>query len=281
MEHKDGIFYLFFSAFFRDRGRERSHVVGITTLDWRHFSDPFLMIDGKENGWTGNGIYYLTFNSWGEEHPNGEKNQLFVITSMDLVHWSPYQRIGRNLTQNLRCIDIAITFANYKFYIIWKDESIRVPLKKYSARIATAEDIFGEWTFIIDGYPEFYLQGKQLSLLIHENYQFLVCNDQQFLLCLDYRPSHPVLYQIGGDPHQDANWLRWEEGVDLNIPQEKFNTQHIANAPFIADWRIFDGSYYILYAGRTIGFTHAGRGNNKLGLARSTDLVNWMTPPKF
>jgi hypothetical protein len=287
MAYREGIFYLFFSAFYRDRGRERSHVVGVTTRDWFIFSKPFLHIDGREQGWTGmcspdialiDGIYYLTFNSWGEEHPNGQKNQLFYISSPDLIQWSDYHQIGKNLTENIRCIDISIAKHNGAFYIMWKDESIRVPRKKYMPRIAKASALESDWWFIGDGYPHYFLSTGLESRFVHENYQFLRIDSKQYLLSLDYAPHHPVLYEIGGNPNVDESWLRWVNGKDLVVPKERFNRAQRSNAPFLADWRGFDGYFYMLYAGRTHALTHAGRGNNKLGLARSPDLTDWAVP---
>lgn len=287
MAYNEGVFFLFFSAFYRDRGRERSHVVGVTTKDWKLFSKPFLHIDGRDQGWTGmcspdiqfiDGFYYLTFNSWGEEHPNGQKNQLFYIKSSDLSHWTDYRQIGKNLTENIRCIDIGITKANGYYYIMWKDESIRNPRKRYIARIAKTASLDGDWQFIGDGYPKFTLDNGFESKLTHENYEFIKIDGVQYLLSLDYSPHHSVLYKIGGAIEKDSSWLNWVEGKSFNIPKERFNTNDRANAPFLADWRIYDGYFYLLYAGRTHGFTHAGRGNNKLGLARSRDLIYWLVP---
>jgi len=287
MAYKDETFYLFFSAFFRERGRERSHVVGVTTLDWKVFSEPFLFMDGRDDGWTGmcspnitrvNATYYLTFNSWGDVHPNGQKNQLFYCESEDLGHWTSYRQIGQDLTHDIRCIDIAITFYDDQFYVMWKDESIRQPIKKYKTRIASCPLLTEPWNFIGDGYAHFFLHGGKESSLTHENYEFIEIEGKQMLLSLDYSPHHPVLYSIGGASEIEASWQTWIDGRDLMLPREQFNTNHIANAPFLADWRENDGYFYLLYAGRTHGLTHAGRGNNKLGLARSRDLTTWNVP---
>jgi hypothetical protein len=61
---------------------------------------------------------------------------------------------------------------------------------------------------------------------------------------------------------------------------ENFNTDNVANACFRADWREYDGHFYMIYCGRTEGKSHLGRGNNKLGLARSKELINWQAPCK-
>ena len=120
--------------------------------------------------------------------------------------------------------------------------------------------------------------GKE-SGKIQENYQFLHIDGKWYLLSSDYNPKVTTLYEMEGEGSEDGHWQKWVNGYDLDIPTESFNTDHIANAPFIADWRQYDGYFYILYAGRTHQKSHAGRGDNKLALARSKELVRWEIPP--
>ena len=162
--------------------------------------------------------------------------------------------------------------------MMWKDETMRKPVKKYTSRIASSSALNEPWSFIGDGHARFYLYGGNESHLTHENYEFIAIDRKQMLLSLDYAPHHPVLYTISKDPECDESWLTWIDGYDLLVPRERFNTLHVANAPYLVDWREHDGYFYLLYAGRTHGFTHAGRGNNKLGLARSRDLQAWNIP---
>src|SRR4051812_2944642 len=53
MAYRDGTFYVFFSAFYPDRGQVRSHVVEVSTTDFKHFSEPIFNFDGEEEGWIG------------------------------------------------------------------------------------------------------------------------------------------------------------------------------------------------------------------------------------
>ena len=84
-----------------------------------------------------------------------------------------------------------------------------------------------------------------------------------------------MIYKMAGPGNNDDDWLHWINGAPINIQVQSFNTNHTANCPFVADWREHDGHFYIIYAGRTEGLSHARRGNNKLGLARSKNLINW------
>jgi hypothetical protein len=76
MAYRNGTFYVFFSAFYPDRGQVRSHVVEVSTPDFKHYSEPIFNFDGEEDGWIGmcspdiqrlNGTYVMTFNSWGDK----------------------------------------------------------------------------------------------------------------------------------------------------------------------------------------------------------------------
>ena len=71
MAYRDGTFYVFFSAFYPERGQVRSHVVEVSTRDFKHFSEPIFNFDGEEEGWIGmcspdvqrlGGKFVMTFN---------------------------------------------------------------------------------------------------------------------------------------------------------------------------------------------------------------------------
>jgi hypothetical protein len=74
-------------------------------------------------------------------------------------------------------------------------------------------------------------------------------------------------------------WLGFSHFQDLQNPPKAFNTRSIGNAPFLADFRENDWYFSLFYAGSTEGQSHAGRGDNRLGLARSRDLHEWQVPP--
>ncbi|MBD3352101.1 MAG: hypothetical protein GF364_11495 [Candidatus Lokiarchaeota archaeon] len=289
MEYKDGIFYLFYSAFYRDRFKIKCHVVEVSTKDWLTFSKPIFNLSSKEKGWTGlaspninkiNDKYILTFNSWGNRHSNKRTNNLFYIESEDLIHWSEMRQVARNLTENIRVIDIAVANENNKFYVIWKDRDRKRITKMDRARIAVSHSLDGTFEYIGDGYMKFLLKNGTESSKIHENFEFIKIDGIWYILSTDYRPHRPYLYRISGTGRgvDDNCWLKWTDGYELNIPQEQFNTHDRSNAGFLADWREYDGHYYLLYAGTTEGRSHARRGDSKLGLARSNNLLIWNLP---
>ena len=289
VEYKDGTFFLFFSAFYRDRGKIRSHVVEISTKDWKTFSEPILTLDGREENWTGMASpniskidenYVLTFNSWGTRHPNKRTNNLFHVTSKDLINWSEMKQVARNLTEEIRAIDIAIAFENNMYYLMFKDRDFKRIKKIDRARIAVSNHLDDDFEYIENGFARFYLKDRQENKKTHENYQFLKIDGTWYLLSTDYMPHEPFIYHIGGSGsgENDMDWLTWENGYKLAIKQEKFNTYHLANAGFLADWRRHDGNFYFIYAGNTEVRSFARRGNNKLGLSRSTSLKDYHPP---
>ena len=274
MAYRDGTFYVFFSAFYPERGQVRSHVVEVSTRDFKHFSDPTFNFDGEEEGWIGmcspdvqrlGGKFVMTFNSWGDKP--GKPNLLFYMTSEDLVHWSQRQTLAANLTQDKRVIDAALAEADGGYYLIWK-EGTQGHMKP---RIAFAAALDQPFKFVGDGFPALLMADGKDDGLTHENYEFVHMKGKWYLLTTDYNPEGPYLYQL--DPV--SGWLKWTQGYRLQTPKEKFNTDHRDNAAALYDWRQYDGYYYLIYGGRTEGKTFAGRGWNQLGLSRSKDLIHW------
>ncbi|MGA3225692.1 MAG: hypothetical protein ABSC65_18140 [Acidobacteriaceae bacterium] len=274
MAYRDGTFYVFFSAFYPERGQVRSHVVEVSTHDFKHFSEPILNFDGEEEDWFGmcspdvqrlGGNYVMTFNSWGDKP--GKPNLLFYMTSEDLVHWSPRQTLARNLTHDKRVIDAALAEADRGYYLIWK-EGTQGNMKP---RLAFTTALDQPFKFVGDGFPVLLMKDGKDNSLTHENYEFVYTLGKWYLLTTDYNPEGPYLYQL--DP--GSGWLKWTQGYRLQTPKEKFNTDHRDNAAALYDWRQYDGYYYLIYGGRTEGKTFAGRGWNQLGLSRSKDLIHW------
>jgi len=267
MIEKDGMFYLFFSAFYWEDGQERSHVVGVKSPDFRSWSEPLFNWRGKEDGWLGmcspniifvQGTYYLTYNSWGDKP--GQPNQLFYARSSDLEHWEHHLPLAQNLTGGTRAIDAAVIYAAPKYYLIWKEIQ--------TAQIACCERMDGNWIRI--GQSTDYWQ---------ENAHFIRM-DGKYHLVLTARGQLTAIAPMLADGSQDEHWTQWGDFRVFDVPRESFNTHEAANAGFLADWRDKDGFFYLLYAGTTEGHSHARRGDNRLGLARSRDLLHWQAPPQ-
>jgi hypothetical protein len=268
MVYDHGFFYLYFSAFFFDEGRERSHIAAVRTKDFKSCSEPLFVWNGVEQGWIGlcspdirkiGDEWFLTFNSWGDK--KGEPNQLFYATSKDLSSWSSMKPLAKNITDGVRAIDAAIFPFNNKIYLVWKRGQEPV--------VSVGDSLnSNNWRNI----------GRPIEPWF-ENGQFFE-SDGKINLLVTTREHLPAIAGMSGSGLADSCWLNWENLRPLEIIGEEFNTNEKANAASIIDWRSYDGYFYLIYAGRTEGESHEHRGNNKLALARSKDLVQWELPGK-
>ncbi|MCG8373886.1 MAG: hypothetical protein MI700_10150 [Balneolales bacterium] len=257
-------FYLFFSAFFFDNGRERCHVSGVKTKDFKSFSEPLFIWDGQEEGWIGmcspnltvmGDTYVLTYNSWGDKR--GAPNQLFYAVSNDLENWEYHLPLAKNLTDGVRAIDAALYVYDDTFYLMWK-------------RIQTSQVSFSATL------DEGWMNMGRTNLGWFENAEMIDIDNKMHLIGT-FRSHKQFIYTMKGLPQDHWNWTEWELLSEVTVPEEGFNTDERMNAGFLVDWRKYDGYFYYLYAGRTEGESHAGRGNQKLALARSKDLMTWET----
>jgi len=268
----DGTVYAFSSAFYEDDGRVRSHVIGVHTKDFKKWSEPVFSIDGREDGWIGmcspdcskiGDTWYLTFNSWGDKE--GCPNQLFYISSKDLVNWSSRKPLAHNVTKDVRAIDAAVAGAEGKIHLIYKENQ--------TARVAVGASMDGEFRWIGDGLPRFARRDGGDSSW-HENYSFIKVANRWRLYCIGHQTT-PLIYTMKGPGERDEDWLDWIDGVTMFQEKERFNTDQSTQAPALLDLSSVDGYFYMIYGGRTEGITNLGRGNYKMGLSRSTDLLNW------
>lgn len=269
--HREGTFFLFFSAFYSSNGRIRTHLVEVSTKDFKAYSEPILNFTGEENDWIGmcspdviqvGDIYYLTLNSWGDKP--GKLNQLFFMTSRDLVNWSDYKPMAANLTTE-RAIDAAVAHHDNKFFLIWKEIQ--------TTKVAVGETMEGDFSVV--GYPEFLKLPSDRSAKL-ENYQFIKLDGRWYLLGTKMDEGHyPNLYRMTGSGDKESDWLNWTDGHELKVSRQHFNTRDGANAAMLADWRQHDDFFYLLYAGTTEADSYLGRGWNRLGIARSKELFHW------
>ncbi len=275
--YQDGNFHLFFSAFYEDRGRVRSHVVQVTTPDFKTFSEPLVNLDGREDDWIGmcspdvariGDTWYLCYNSWGDKED--QPNQLFFRSSKDLKNWSPARPLAANLTRRVRAIDAAVASWQGKVILFWKEVQ--------TTRCAVGDSMEGKFRLIGDGYPKTWMRdGREVTW--NENYQLLFIDGKWRLLTstkMDGSTMFPVLFTMEGDGTRLEDWLTWVDGYRLDVAQEEFNTRDRANASaLMLPGRMGDGCWYLLYAGNTEGQTFLKRGHNRLGISRSRDLEHW------
>lgn len=279
MAEQSGTYYVFFSAFYSDHGQIRSHVVEVSTPDFKAFSQPILNFDGEDAGWKGmcspdvqklGNVWGLSFNSWGDDPKR--PNQLFYMTSADLVHWSSRQPLAANLTAGQSVIDLSLAFVEGSYYAVWRQGLEDYP-KDIHLRVAKAKSLSGPWRFVGSGIGTLNMANGHGSGLIHENYQFTWIGDVLHLLSDDYSDKVEGEYLYALAPGDEP--LTWAKGVELQVPVQSFNRLVRCFAAALYDWRKLDGYYYLIYAGCNEQQTYLGRGWNRLGLARSKDLIHW------
>jgi len=274
-----GEFYVFFSAFYKDHGQIRSHVVEVSTRDFRTFSPPLMNFDGEESGWLGmctpdvqrvGDVWVLAFNSWGDDPQRPD--QLFYVTSRDLVHWSSRLPLAANLTAGQSVIGPSVTCDDHGCYGAWREGLEDYP-DKIRIRIAAAAKLNGPWHYVGSGYGSLKMANGRDNGLIHENYQFLRIDGVLHMLSDDYRDNleGQYLYALLDPSHP----LDWGKGFELKVPLQSFNRGIRCQAAALYDWRAQDGYFYLIYAGANEQTSYLGRGWNRLALARSRDLIHW------
>ena len=274
----DGVIHVYFSAFFLDAGMERCHVAQTSTRDLQTFTPAIVIFDGRSDGWVGmcspdvqhmGGQYVMTFNAWGDASP--KPKQLFYATSADLITWSVAHPLAATLTAGRSYIDAALAPSAGQLFLFYKDD------QTLQTHLAAGPALDGPWHVVGSGLPAIMTASGQPTGQVHENYQLLLIDGHWRLLTTDYAPitNEGFLYTMHGAGLAETDWLTWEGGYKLAVQREAFNTNHVDNAAYLVDERAGDGFFYLFYAGRTEGNTHAGRGDNKLGVSRSTDLMVW------
>jgi hypothetical protein len=98
--------------------------------------------------------------------------------------------------------------------------------------------------------------------------------------------DQPYIFTLGpGDPTSPSTWLHWSAAQQFVVPSQTFNSgpgvssvgyEH-ANSAFLCVGP--HGEDYLTYAGSTELTQFGGWGHARIGLARSSDLVQWQVPP--
>jgi len=279
MARSDGTYYVFFSAFYPDRGRLRSHVVEVSTRDFRTFSEPIVNFDGEADGFIGlctpdveklDDTWVMVFNSWGDDAHRPD--QLFYKTSPDLVHWSATRPLAHEITAGRSVIGPSITRIGHLYYASWRDGLEDDP-KNIRVRIASAAALDGPWRYAGSGNATLVMASGAPNGRIHENEQFVRIDGTLRMISDDYNDTAEgaFLYTLANlaDP------LTWTRGYELQIAAEAFNTATRCEAASLYDWREQDGYFYLIYDAANEQKTYEGRGWKRLALARSRDLIHW------
>lgn len=254
--YKDGKPHIFASAFYEDRGIVRSHVIAATGDSLDTLEAPYLNWSGEDIGAKGlaspqvtliDGVYYMTYNTWGDLE--GSPNQLFYAVSTDLISWETHKPLAKNLTEGIRSIDVCAEKIDGHIYLIYKEVQTTV--------FACGESMNGD-----------FVKVKNKTFGWYENYQLFMDNEALYAVATD-REHEPVLLKHAGDKITPETYGQFVPVKKILPKEQGFNTHHRANAASLTH---YDGKYMLLYAGNTENSSHAGRGNNKLGIAVSDRL---------
>ena len=277
MINREGVWYVFASFFYYKNEGLVSHVACIKTRDFITYSEPIFVIDGHAAGWKGmaspdivlhEGKYYLTYNSWGDRE--GKPNQLFYAVSEDLIHWEFDKPLAANLTQGKRAIDAALAFEDGRCFLVYKEG--QKPIVAY----ADSPDS-KQWVKI--GSPAIgWFENAQLIRI--DNCWHLVATVKRKADGTATEEHGPAFSRMLGDPASPASWMQWEpfRAIHADIPVHAYSINEKANAAFLVDNRDADGHFYLLAAARTEGVSFGRRGDCRLVLYRSTDLIKWFAP---
>ena len=195
-------------------------------------------------------------------------------TSSDasLGSWSGAHPLGHGLAD--RMIDGALAFTGHGVILGFKAGTTTQHFE-----IAWAPRLSAP--FRIVGQPDISVYNDTV-----ENYEFLTVAGSWHLVATSNTLDQPFIFTLGpGNPSQPSTWLHWVAGRELSVPNESFNSssglssvnfEH-ANSAFLCVGP--QGEDYLTYAGSTDLTSFGGWGHASVGIARSTDLVNWSVPP--
>ena len=225
------------------------------------------------------GRLVITYQSFVHDGRGGLA-KLYYRTTSDFVHFSaPHQLLRPVFTSEAdRLIDPALAWTPAGLLLGFKTGQDTQSFELARSETGT---LAGPWKLV--GKPDIRVFGDTI-----ENYQFIQIDGRWKLLATSNQLDRPFLFDLAGDAHRPAGWLRWSAGRQLEIPQEAWNTglgitgstfEH-ANCAYLVDQRPRDGHFYVIYEDASEMSSFGGQGHGALGLARSTDLVHWSVPPQ-
>ena len=230
--------------------------------DLRHWSSPRVIADNAASPdivRSPSGTFIVTYQT-----PQG----LAYRTSSDasLRSWSPAHPLGHGLAT--RMIDAALAFTGDGVILGFKAGTASQHFE-----IAWAPSLSAPFHLV--GLPDIVLYGDTV-----ENEEFVTVDGVWHLVATSNTLDQPFIFTLGpGDASVPSTWLHWSAGWQLSLPGEAFDSgpgissvgfEH-ANSAFLCVGP--QGEDYLTYAGSTELTTFGGWGHARIGVARSSDLV--------
>ena len=285
----NGLWHLFFSAIDRDGHWSIGHATSLDFVNWSN--PPTLWPD--QPGTLGlaspdivqgpDGLYVMVYQSQPGEL--SAESKLYYRRSADLAAWSQARPLGLDLHPGPeeRMIDAAIVWAGPGLILGYKLGLREGEPQHFELARSRSGDLDGPWELL--GRPRIEVYGDTV-----ENYQFLSIDGAWRLLATSNSFNRPWLFRLAAETARDdagAGWLDWEDGFELEVPVEAWNTRpggisgfdyEQANCAYLCDARSSDGYFYLLYAGSTELDSFDGWGHARIGVVRSADLREWEVP---
>jgi hypothetical protein len=224
------------------------------------------------------GTFVVTYQSDPSTHG---QDKLYYRTSADLVHWSAAYPLAPTLASAAadRQIDAAVAYTGHGVILGFKASS-GSSAQHFEIAWSPSGSLSGPWTLV--GRPGITLYGDKV-----ENYEFVAAGGRWHLVATSNQLDQPWMFSLDGDPATPSSWLHWAAGRELHVPAQRWDTgpgissigYEQDNSAFLCNARSVDGYYYLLYAGSRELTQFGGWGHAGIGIARSTDLVHWQTPP--
>jgi hypothetical protein len=208
---------------------------------------------------------------------NSRKVVYRVSADPTQFHLSAPRRIAPGIHDDERQIDVGLAHTEHGVFAMFKRGAREQLVQTPTLVVSPNGSLDGPWSLV----------GDVDSIGLAEDFQLLTIDDKWHLLATSIPFHDPTLFRMEGDPSQQESWLEWTKVGVLEVPAETWNdgpygsrgfTHDIANSAYLCDARAVDGHFYLFYAGATELESNDGRGHQKIGVARSRDLVEFEVP---
>jgi hypothetical protein len=275
VRHVDGRWHMYFSSV------EPGGMGYATSTDWSDWqrTEPRPDEGGAADLTRGADGSYVLAHQVHDDRPVPDSRKVVTRAAADLSGLATAEpvRIAPGIYDDERSIDGALAHTTAGVFAIFK-RGLRDAVPQVTTLVhSPTGSLDGPWVLV----------GDVESVGWFENDQFLTIDGKWHLLGTSIPFHDPMLYRMEGDPARPHSWLDWKKVRVLDIPQEAWNagprdsrgfSHDVANTAFLCDARTVDGYFYVFYSGATELESNDGRGHQKIGVARSTDLESWQVP---
>jgi hypothetical protein len=276
VRHVDGAWHMYFSS------HEPGGVGYATSSDWTDWerAEPRPNEGGASDlTRAADGRFVLAYQVH-DDRPVPDSRKVVTRAADDLAGLADVEavRIAPGIYDDERLIDAALAHTEWGVFAFFK-RGLREQVPQITTLVhSQSGSLDGPWELV----------GDVESVGWFENYQLLTIDGKWHMLGTSIPFHDPTLYRLEGDPADPRSWLDWTLVGVLEVPREEWNrgpedtrgfSHDVANSAFLCDARPLDGYFYLFYAGALELESNDGRGHQKIGVARSTDLRTWSVPP--